>query len=70
MIYQGGGDKEPLLPDVFQYDLMPSYITAKWEPYDFDIIFSPNTRFSCEIRVDASQFSMTANLPQEQDRIK
>jgi hypothetical protein len=44
---------------------MPSYITAKWEPYDFDIIFSTNTRFSCDIRVDASQFSMAANLPQE-----
>lgn len=27
----GGGEAEDLLPDQFEYELLPSYIVAEWE---------------------------------------
>ena len=59
-----------MLPDtdVFSYYLLPSYIKAKWEPYNINVILNSNTKFACELKVDKSCFSPDLNT--ENDKIR
>ena len=56
-ILQGGGEKEVLLNDDFEYYLFPSYIRSKWSNEgqrvrNSSVIFDPSTKFKCEFLYD------------------